>query len=116
MVDVLAGFGLGFTIVKVFVGVLGEVRHAGLVLVHDRRGKVSGGNFRHGVTTGHCPAFRKELNIQLNVCMITTYEGYNRFSSYSRTTNHFGACVIPHVRSYLRVRSYHLPYRSINRI
>ena len=38
VVDVLAAFGLGFTIVKVFVGVLGEVRHAGLVLVHDRRG------------------------------------------------------------------------------
>ena len=38
VVDVLAAFGLGFTIVKVFNGVLGEVRHAGLVLVHDRTG------------------------------------------------------------------------------
>lgn len=34
--DTLAAFGLGYVIVKVFVGVLGEVRHAGLVLVHDR--------------------------------------------------------------------------------
>ena len=40
MVDVLAAFGLGFTIVKVFGGVLNEVRHAGLVLVHDRTGKL----------------------------------------------------------------------------
>ena len=41
VVDVLAAFGLGYTIVKVLVGVLGEVRHAGLVLVHDRNGKQS---------------------------------------------------------------------------
>ena len=38
VVDVLAAFGLGYTIVKVLVGVLGEVRHAGLVLVHDQNG------------------------------------------------------------------------------
>ena len=39
MVDVLAAFGLGYTIVKVFVGVLGEVRNARLALVHDRAGE-----------------------------------------------------------------------------
>jgi ABC-type Fe3+ transport system permease subunit len=36
VVNVLAAFGLSFIIVKVFSGVLGEIRHAGLVLVHDR--------------------------------------------------------------------------------
>ena len=49
--------------------------------------EVSGGNFGHGVSTGRRPPFRKELNILLNFCMITTYEGYNKFSLYSRTTN-----------------------------
>ena len=39
VVDVLAAFGLGYTIVKMFVGVLGEMRNAGLVLVHDRAGE-----------------------------------------------------------------------------
>ena len=39
VVDVLAAFGLGFSIVKVFNGVLGEIKHAGLVLVHDRPGQ-----------------------------------------------------------------------------
>jgi hypothetical protein len=38
VVNVLAAFGLSFIIVKVFSGVLGEIRHAGLVLVHDRPG------------------------------------------------------------------------------
>lgn len=37
MVEVLAGFGLAYTFVKFFVGVLGESKQAGLVLVHDRR-------------------------------------------------------------------------------
>ena len=36
MVDTLAAFGLAYVFVKFFVGVLGEVRHAGLVLVHNR--------------------------------------------------------------------------------
>ena len=36
MVDTLAAFGLGYVIVKVCVGILEELRHAGLVLVHDR--------------------------------------------------------------------------------
>lgn len=38
MVDTLAAFGLAYVFVKFFVGVLGEVKHAGLVLVHDRPG------------------------------------------------------------------------------
>lgn len=36
--DTLAAFGLAYMIVKFFVGVLGEVKQAGLVLVHDRPG------------------------------------------------------------------------------
>lgn len=38
VVDTLAAFGLAYVFVKFFVGVLGEVKHAGLVLVHDRPG------------------------------------------------------------------------------
>ena len=38
VVNVLAAFGLSFIIVKGFSGVLGEIQHAGLVLVHDRPG------------------------------------------------------------------------------
>ena len=38
MVEVLAGFGLAYVLVKVFVGILAESKQAGLVLVHDRRG------------------------------------------------------------------------------
>ena len=37
VVEVLAGFGLAYVFVKFFVGVLGEAKQAGLVLVHDRR-------------------------------------------------------------------------------
>ena len=36
VVETLASFGLAYVLVKFFVGVLGEVRQAGLVLVHDR--------------------------------------------------------------------------------
>ena len=38
VVDTLAAFGLAYVFVKFFVGVLAEVKHAGLVLVQDRRG------------------------------------------------------------------------------
>lgn len=38
VVDTLAAFGLAYMIVKFFVGVLEEVKQAGLVLVHDRPG------------------------------------------------------------------------------
>ena len=73
--------------------------------------KVSGGNFGHGVTTERCPPFRKELNIQLNFCMITTYEGYNKFSSYSRTTNHLEAS---HVQSYMYLSCSKLPHLHVH--
>ena len=36
--DTLAAFGLAYVFVKFFVGVLGELKHAGLVLVQDRSG------------------------------------------------------------------------------
>lgn len=38
VVETLAAFGLAYVFVKFFVGVLGEVKHAGLVLVQDRPG------------------------------------------------------------------------------
>ena len=38
VVNVLAAFGLAYVIVKFFVGVLQEMKHAGLVLVQDRPG------------------------------------------------------------------------------
>jgi len=37
-VDTLAAYGLAYVIVKFFMGMLGEVKQAGLVLVHDRPG------------------------------------------------------------------------------
>lgn len=38
MVNTLAAFGLAYVFLKLFVGVLSEVKHAGLVLVNDRPG------------------------------------------------------------------------------
>ena len=38
VVDTLAAFGLAYVFVKFFVGVLGELKHAGLVQVQDRSG------------------------------------------------------------------------------
>ena len=37
MVSTLASFGLAYVLVKFCVGILGETRHVGLVLVKDRR-------------------------------------------------------------------------------
>lgn len=37
MVNTLASFGLAYVLVKFCVGVLGETKHVGLVLVKDRR-------------------------------------------------------------------------------
>ena len=37
MVDTLASFGLAYVLVKFCVGILGETKHVGLVLVKDRR-------------------------------------------------------------------------------
>ena len=52
VVDVLAAFGLSFIIVKVFTGVLGEIRHAGLVLVHDIPGTTHSLSVVMAVITG----------------------------------------------------------------
>ena len=36
--ETLAAFGLAYVIIKFFVGVMEEVKHVGVVLVHDRPG------------------------------------------------------------------------------
>ncbi len=38
VVDTLAAFGLAYVFVKLFVGMLQEVKQVGVVLVHDRPG------------------------------------------------------------------------------
>ena len=38
MVDTLAAFGLAYVFIKFFAAMLAEIKHVGLMLVHDRPG------------------------------------------------------------------------------
>ena len=60
---------------------------------------VNGGNFGHGVVPGHNSLFRNKRKIRIY------------FTRVFFAAHNFEAGVTPHVRSYVRVRSYpHLPY------